>query len=519
MDEIEHATIVRFLESPGSYMPPPDRVERLETHGAIIFLAGDMAFKIKKPVAFSYMDFSSLERRYLACRRELEINQPHAPGIYLDIVAVTLRPDGTLELGGNGMPVEWCVRMRRFPQSDLLAVIAKSGPMDEGLCRDLARAVAAYHRTAAVAIGADGVTRMEAVAAEVCDELDASAKAGLATGDVGELRRRVRLHMQQSRSILARRGRLGFIRRGHGDLHLGNIVLWEGAPTPFDALEFDEELATIDTLYDLAFLLMDLDQRGQLPAANLVLNRYLWHTQELEDLHGLVALPLFLALRAGVRAMVSAQRAAQAGGAARRDAVAEAKAYMRHAVDALEPSHARLVAVGGLSGTGKSTLSALIAPRLGTAPGAVHLRSDLERKSMLGCAETDRLPGSAYGRETSERVYQLLMEKAEAVVRAGRDVIVDAVFAQPQERMAVKQIADRVGVPFLGIWLRVSPALMRDRVEHRRGDASDATVDVVDRQLAFDTGMIDWPVLMADREKETLADTALQLIGKSPFVA
>ena len=411
MSQPDQTGVVRFLEGPMAYTPAPPCVERLETHGALVFLAGDVALKIKKSLRFSYMDFSTLELRRRACLRELEINRPHAPDIYLDVVAITREVGDRLAIGGRGEPVEWCVRMRRFAQSDLLSAKAEAGELDPGLCHRLAEAVLAYHRTAPRIAVADSGDRLARIADDICRQLLAHAPS-LGSADVDRLGEQLRRHLLMTKPILSMRDRNGFVRRVHGDLHLGNIVLWKGAPVLFDAIEFDEEIATIDTLYDLAFLLMDLDHRGQRPAANRILNHYLWRSDDVADLEALAAMPLFLALRAGVRSMVLAQRAQQEKAAPRQDDLARARRYLLRAIEYLAPVEPILVAVGGLSGTGKSTLAARLAPKLGAAPGALHLRSDLERKALFGAAETEPLPAAAYSPEAGARVYATLTQKA-----------------------------------------------------------------------------------------------------------
>ena len=305
---------------------------------------------------------------------------------------------------------------------------------------------------------------------------------------VGGAERRI----AQASAVLDARAASGCVRRCHGDLHLGNIVLWQGRPLLFDALEFDEAMATVDTLYDLAFLLMDLDHSGQRIAANRVLNRYMSRSSSALDIQGLVALPVFLALRAGVRAMVSAQRASQAAEADALPGRREAAKYLSEAAAYVAPPPPRLVAVGGLSGTGKSTVAAELAPALGAAPGAMHVRTDVVRKSMFGVGETDRLGAETYTPETSAKVYAAVLDRAKLALLAGHSVIVDAVFARADEREDVERVARECGVRFDGLWLEAPAEIMIERVERRRGDASDATTEVVRRQLEWDLGEVSW---------------------------
>ena len=483
----EQARVIAFLSDPASYPAKPKRVERFETHGALVFLAGERAWKIKRAVHFPYMDFSTVEKRKAACAREVEINRRLAPEIYLGLTAITLSRDGRLQLGGTGEIVEWAVHMRRFDQAALLSQIADAGPIRSDLAVALADVVFESHRAAPPARREDAAERVGRLVASIqrtlatlTDTFDAASVQRFGERAAGALR--------HARAILNERAAAGLVRRCHGDLHLNNIVLWRGRPVLFDAIEFDEELATIDTLYDLAFLLMDLDKRGQRGVANVVLNRYLWRSGADLDLHGLAALPLFLGLRAAIRAMVTAERAQQEDPEASVRHRQRARDYLQAANAYLAPRPSRLIAVGGLSGTGKSTLAHRLAPELGPAPGAVHLTSDLERKRLQGVEATVRLAPEAYTRAARDRIYVVLYEKVRHVLATGHAVIVDAMFAKPEQRATVEAVATEFGVRFQGLWLTAPPEKLLKRVAVRRGDASDATPEVVRRQLGWHLG-------------------------------
>jgi predicted kinase len=377
--------------------------------------------------------------------------------------------------------------MRRFDQAALLSRMAQAGALSAEEARDLADVVYESHRTAQRAAGVKGATRIERLVASVLANLT-DLHGILDPGPLHELGEGLTAAMNSAADVLDERAAAGFVRRCHGDLHLNNIVIWHGRPALFDAIEFDDDLATIDTLYDLAFLLMDLDQRGQRAAANAVLNRYLWRSGLALDLQGLRALPLCLGLRSAIRAMVTAQRCEQEHGEAQSRDRQAARRYLNSARAYLAPAAPRLVAVGGLSGTGKSTLARALAPEIGPAPGAVHLRSDLERKSIFGAGETVPLGPDGYTRRASERVYATLNEKMRLVLAAGHAGIVDAVFAKPAERAEIEAVAAGLGVPFQGLWLEAPPDVLFYRVAARSGDASDATPDVVRHQLAYRIG-------------------------------
>ena len=512
------AEIKAFLANPASYPAGPDRVEIFETHGALVFLAGEEAWKIKRAVRFPYMDLSTLEKRRAVCEREVEINRKWAPQIYLGCVPITRESDGRLAFDGKGEPVEWAVRMRRFAQSDLLGSIADTRGIDREMARSLADAAFESHAAAQRADNPNGAERVGDLVNSVSRNL-AGVSDILGTEETARFRQLAEIQHARAAAVLDQRAAQGFVRRCHGDLHLGNIVMWDGRPTLFDAIEFDEELATIDTLYDLAFLLMDLDHRGLRPAANIVLNRYLWRSQEDSDLDGLIALPLFLGLRAGVRALVTAERAQQEQASQNQEAAvqqsARARGYLRSALGYLTPSEPALVAVGGLSGTGKSTLAAVLAPRIGPCPGAVHLRSDLERKALFGREETERLDAEAYTKDVTARVYSQLMKKTQRVLAAGHGVIVDAVFAAENERRALEKIAEEARVKLKGLWLTAPPEILMKRVAQRRNDASDATVDVVKLQLGYEIGSLSpaWTTIDAGQDLEgTVKDAEAALV-------
>jgi hypothetical protein len=275
------------------------------------------------------------------------------------------------------------------------------------------------------------------------------------------------------------RAAVGFVRRCHGDLHLGNLCLWRGHPVLFDALEFDEALATIDVAYDLAFLLMDLEHRVDRLSANRVLNRYVARTGDVDLMRGL---PAFLSIRATVRAHVEA-RSGRAGHAA---------AYLTAAALYLKPRAPVMIAIGGLPGTGKSTLARMLAPSLGAAPGALVLRSDEIRKRQHGADPERRLPRSAYTAKKSVAVFSELMNSAEVAARGGHAVIADATFLDLGHRSMIETAARRAGVPFLGICLSAPHKVLEQRIAARTGDASDATVEVLRSATRNDPGPVGW---------------------------
>jgi aminoglycoside phosphotransferase family enzyme/predicted kinase len=445
----------------------------IETHISAVFVGRDTVWKMKKAVALGFLDFTRLEDRERFCRRELALNQPHAPGLYRDVVQVTRGADGALREGGDGPPVEWLVRMAPVPPGDFLDRITP----DAALLDATADAVAAMHAAAERA----EVDSPAVMAAILEGNLPSARNAGLPAERIDAWAAAARAELGRVAPALAARDSQGFVRRCHGDLHLGNLCLWEGRPTPFDALEFDEALARIDVGYDLAFLLMDLDLRHGRGAANRVLNRYVARTGDA----GIVAgLPLWLSMRAMIRAHVEGAR-----GRDWRPLLAAAEAHLR-------PALPRAVAIGGLQGTGKSTLARALAPDLGRCPGALVLRTDEARKRRFGVAPEDRLPQAAYEEAVSRAVHAEVFAMAATALAAGQAVILDAVFLDPAQRAAAEQAAR--GGRFDGIWLEAPIDVLRSRLRDRRADASDATEAVLLRAAAADPGRIDWHRVAAD---------------------
>jgi aminoglycoside phosphotransferase family enzyme/predicted kinase len=469
----------------------PER--RVDTHGAVVFLTRERAYKLKRAVKFPYMDFSTVERRQAMCAAEIEINRKLAPEIYLGVALVRRTIEG-LVLGEPGETasdaIDALVVMRRFDEEGLLDRMAGRGALTPDLMTLLGTRVAHFH---------DGLEPVRStfcmpdsyrhsVAADVRQMLEAGDRLDPPTS--ARLAEMMPAALEPYMGLVERRVAAGAVRRCHGDLHLRNIVLIDGRPVPFDAIEFSERIANIDVLYDLAFTLMDLCERRLRPLANRLLNEWLWRIAELPEApheEALALLPMFLSRRASIRAFVDAQAAAVSGAD-----TARARDYQKVALSFLQPAPPRLLAIGGLSGSGKTTLALKLAPEIGRSPGAVVVRSDVERKRRAQIALEERMPAGSYTPQASAEVYDALMRRAQCVLEAGHSVVLDAVFARKEERAAAEALARKVDVPFEGIWLDVPKDVAQARVAGRKADASDATPAVVERQFGYDLGTITW---------------------------
>jgi aminoglycoside phosphotransferase family enzyme/predicted kinase len=501
--------VLDFLADPRSFGTDAGPVERIETHGAFVFLVGERAYKVKRAVRYPYLDFSTLALRHAACEREVALNRRTAPDLYLGVEAIRRDGEGRLSFAAEGPVAEWAVVMRRFPQDQLLDRISERDRLTSTMIRDLADEVARFHGEAEQMgpdmPGGTGGDAFSAILTATLDELGedlavfgAPALAGYRSAALDAL--------GEIMPLLDRRARQGRVRRCHGDLHLRNIVLHGGRPVLFDCIEFNDDIACIDVLYDLAFLLMDLQHRGHRREANLLLNRYLQSSDE--ELSGLAALPLFQSLRAAIRAKVGVTASSFAQREERAAKESEARDYLDLARRLIAPPPPLLVAVGGRSGSGKTRLAAELAPTVGAAPGALHLRSDVIRKQLLGVDELTRLPESAYRRSVTESVYATLGARARDAVAAGHAAIADAAFLSAAERAAIEAVAAGAGIRFQGLWLEAPRRVLAERVESRHGDASDADVAVVRLQAEVDVGEVTWTRIDASREIGEVVSTA-----------
>ncbi len=481
---VDQTEVIAWLATPSAYGLKAGPIERIDTHTSVVFLAGDSAFKLKRAVRFDYLDYSTPERRRWCCLEEVRLNRRTAPELYRGVRDVRRAPDGRLALDGRGHAIDHVVEMTRFDADAQLDRLAARHALDRALMPRLADAVVRLHEVAERNFDYGGHAGMSAELRGVRKALrtygrgvlDLEAAERLSAASQGALRRRADL-------LDARRAH-GLVRHGHGDLHLRNICLRDGQPVLFDCIEFNPAFARVDVLYDLAFLLMDLLHRGLASHANAVLNRYI---ERMEDIDGLVLLPLFLATRASIRAManataVPAQSRAEHAAALR----VEARQYLELAQTLISPPPPILVAVGGPSGAGKTTLARRLAASIGPAPGALVVRSDIERKRLLGLPIDQRLAPSGYTTGMSRDVYRTLVERAGRVLQAGHGVILDAVFANPVERAALRDAARANRVPFRGPLARRAPEdpdgphRRPDRRRIRRHGGSGGPADGVD---------------------------------------
>jgi aminoglycoside phosphotransferase family enzyme/predicted kinase len=478
--------LVERLRRPSCYPHPVDRVEVIETHISFVLLAGEYAYKIKKPVRLPFLDFSSLEARRFCCEEELRLNGRTAPQLYLEVVAIGGEP---LAIGACEAPVEYAVRMRRFPQEALLDHLAWHGALEPAHVEALARSVARFHGAAARAESCaerDSVERATGSALDNFSEVDALEATPAIHTALAELRAWTATQRLALAARFALRHHDGFVRECHGDLHLGNVALLDGDPAPFDCIEFNPRLRWIDVMSDVAFMVMDLTRHGLPRLATRFLNAYL---EASGDYSGLRVLRFYLVYRAIVRAKIARLRMHQPGIAAADYAAAHGDfaEYLGLARRLARPGAPVLVLMHGLAGSGKTTAS----QRLAEALHAVRVRSDVERKRLHGLApsaHSGSAPGEGlYTGSISQRTYAHLAVLAHEVLAAGFPVVIDAASLRHEDRERFRKAAQAAGAAFEIATCIAPDEVLANRIRAREraaSDASEAGLDVLALQRA-----------------------------------
>lgn len=487
MDTTQIAALLSTLAAPA---------ELVETHISWVLLAGTDAWKIKKPVDFGFLDFSTVEKRRFCCEEELRLNRRLAPQLYLEVVPITL--DGSQpRLGGSGPVLDWAVHMRRFAATEQLDAMLAAGRLEPCHIDAAALCIAAFHAGLAGIGGDSPLGSAEAIHAPARQNF-VQVRAGLS--EPADLARLAQLEawseaeFARLEDVFAQRRADGFVRECHGDLHLGNLAWHEGAVLPFDCIEFNENLRWVDVQSEIAFLAMDLHDRHRPDLAWRFLNAYLEHSG---DYAGLALFRYYQVYRALVRAKVAILGGNLAG----------CREYLDLAHTFIAPPTPLLAITHGLSGSGKSTL----AGQLGEELGAIRLRSDVERKRLAGLAARQSsgspLGGGIYSGDWHRRTYRHLEELAQTIVSAGYRVIVDAAFLKQAERENFMALAESWGATGLILDIQAPAELLRERIEARRqagSDASEATLAVLEKQLEDDE-----PLSEKEQSRAVVADARL----------
>lgn len=484
-DTLQPFSLIRSLMNPEKFVPPVETCELIETHISWVILAGSYAYKIKKSLNLGFLDFSTLEKRRFYCEEELRLNKRLASMMYLSVVPIT----GTLESpqwAGAGEAIEYAVKMRAFPQQAQLDRALSLGALKADQIDILARHIANFHNQIEVAGMENWYGNPETVFRPVEEnfkQIREHTQNLKALDILTELENWSHGKFQDLKSLFADRKNDGFVRECHGDLHLRNIAWMDDSPVLFDCIEFSPDLRWIDVINDIAFLVMDLQDRGQPAMAQRFLNNYLEHTG---DYGGLEVLQFYKIYRALVRAKIDAIRSCQAGITPGEQAEAEADLleYLNLALSYIRPDRPHLIVTYGMSASGKSTVSRSLLELL----GAVRVRSDVERKRLFGLKPEDdgqsALGKGIYSTEATEKTYRKLEELAAKIIDAGYPVIVDAVFLNYEEREHFRELAENRQIPFIILECTTDEETLRQRIAKRRNDVSDADLKVLELQLS-----------------------------------
>jgi len=474
------------LLRPESYAHPAHDIQLVETHISWVVLAGDYAYKLKKPVDLGFLDFSTLARRRHFCTEEVRLNRRLAPQLYLDVVALR-RADGHVRFSEVGEILEYAVRMRRFEQRAQLDRQLEQGRLDEEDMDEIAARIAHFHAQADRVPSDQPYGSPDVVMRPVREnfsQLEDSLTTAASAASAAKLRRWTEDQFERLRPVLSARRQEGHIRECHGDLHLRNMARIDGQIVAFDGIEFDPALRWIDVISDSAFLHMDLVSRGRPELGWRFLNQWLELTG---DYAGLRVLTWYLVYRHMVRTKVDGIRLLQAdvGNAERAHLEDRILRHLSHAEAAIAPGAPRLVLMWGLSGSGKSWLSARLADHL----PALRVRSDVERKRLFASRRqsgSDAFGDGLYAADANDATYERLLDLAGIVLEPGFTVIVDASFLEARRRIAFRALAERLGIPWLIVCCEAPPECLRQRVVKRATqghDPSDAGIEVLEQQL------------------------------------
>lgn len=516
----DQSSIIEALSRPETYgLKSSHKVYVKETNISELFLTGEKAYKLKRGIKYPYVDYSTPEKRLLACEKEMRICDIFAPGLCLGVEKVVADRKGRVMLGKNCPEpapevLDYVLVMHEFTEEMLFDHMADKGDLDRFEMMDTAEAIFSAHQKAAPTMRRKGAEIISGRIQEnnmmlrsfVPDIFDAEDIDALESNQLKEL--------ETNEKLLNNRCEEGQIRWCHGDLTLRNIAMWDGKVTLFNPIEFNDDLAQIDVLYDFAFLLIDMESKGLRRLASILFNHYMAFSADWE---GIPALPLFLSCRAAVNAYVFAQRSVEVKDRHESNLLAN-KAY-EHLVIArrfLDREKPILIACGGLSGSGKSRIGREVAPFVGRPPGAVILRDDVLRKNMYNMQLEEFLDESAYTPENEAKVFDKLCEECRRVLKTGQSVVADALFHDEKHRQKIEELAREMKVGFQGIWADAPLEVRVQRVASRVRNPSDVkTADVLERQLDIDVGYISWEKIDTSGERmATLAQVRTLLAKK-----
>ncbi len=484
-----------------------------QSHIAILFMAGNYVFKLKRAVLMPDIDFSTPAKRRLACVQEMKRSTVYAPNLILGVRSVRKLPNGRICIGGKaGEEIDTLLVMKRIPESDILGNVLPSDSFGRFEVMDLAEQLAELHSKAKPFRTKWGVPVVQKIILETERVLSCFCPSLFEREKLDSLMQGMLKNVGENSRLLAMRSKSGHVKKCHGDLLLSNIAKEGGKYLFFSPVEYDEHAECIDTLYDLSYLLMDFEMRGMRKLSNILFNHYLAY---MNDVEGYPLLHLYQSMRAAERAAVCAKRSVMLQGQEKKDAVEKAQIYFKMACHFMTSYPPVLIACGGLSGSGKSRVAREIGGYLNPAPGAVILRDDIVKKQINGCP-IDQHFDKAFDTPIVEKVvYDVLRQEAKIALSSGCAVIVDALFYDENERRMIEELAQDLGVTFVSLWMDAPFEVRLGRVESRKRNPSDVrTQEDLEKQLTLETGIVTWPKIITNKSREETLQDALEILNK-----
>ena len=455
-------------------------IQVIQTHISWVFLTGEYAYKLKKPVDFGFLDFTSLEKRKFFLEEELRLNKRMSSDLYLEVLPISKKDDGYI-LGQDDEIEEYVLKMRQFPQECLLINMFKSGKITKDLMKKLGKTVADFHQNNLTNNYIKTFGQIDVIRASIDENYKVTHKyIGIAqtSEKYQECQQFTDNFLTTKKDVLLSRISDHKIKECHGDLHLKNICYWHNKLYLFDCIEFNEPFRFVDVIYDVAFTIMDLDARGRSDLGNIFLNSYLEKTG---DWQGIEVLPLYLCRQAYVRAKVTSFLLddADISEAEKEKEIVTAKQYYDLAWQYTQSSTGQIILMAGLSGSGKTTIASELAPQL----NAIHIRSDAVRKHLAGIPLEQKAPAEIYSQEWNKKTYNELLRLGVLLAKQGFTIILDATYNRQQSREQIITETTPHNIPVAIIYCHAPQAVLRQRLIKRDNDISDATIEVMERQV------------------------------------
>ncbi|BAY12593.1 bifunctional aminoglycoside phosphotransferase/ATP-binding protein [Calothrix sp. NIES-2098] len=481
MTEATIPALIQQMLQPGFYPHAVlEPIQLIQTHVSYVLLTGDYVYKVKKPVNFGFLDYSTLEKREHFCHEELRLNQRGAGELYLEVLPITLNGE-QYHLGGTDEPVEYVLKMRQFPQEVLLSALFEQGKLNETQLEELGRVVAQYHaktETNDYIKSFGEIPQVRAAFDENYEQTEKYIRGPQTQVQFDETKAYTERFFAERSELFASRIQNNYIRECHGDLHLRNIALWHDKIMLFDCIEFNEPFRFVDVMFDIAYAVMDLEAQQRKDLSNAYLNTYVEQTGDWE---GLQILPIYLIRQSYVRAKVTSFLLDDPGVpvAVKEEATKTAAKYYTLAWEYTKPKQGQLILMSGLSGSGKSTTARYLARQL----GAIHIRSDAVRKHLAGIPLLERGGDEIYTPEMTQKTYARLLELGIILANQGFSVILDAKYDRQHLRQEAITQAEKHQIPLHIVQCTAPLEVVQERLHKRTGDIADATADLLTSQL------------------------------------